>query len=313
MHVIDENGKQGIVIDGPIVTGDNDEFLHALEKVRDKSNTIVFLSSVGGNGIVAVLIGDLVRRSGMSTAVLEGNDCASGCAMIWIAGVHRIASKNACIGFHGMYDYASGQPSADANAIAGAHLGLLGLSLDAVFWMLTPRQLDTHWLTDETAEKYSIYWTHDKDDPGHSCPNQRGEAHPQTPLPASSTAPTSGATTTEIPHRYCYRRFTSSSVRRSEGSGCHRARLSHTRGITSHHYPKMRSMDGIRTRRARCRQRLVSGAIRQLQGFGERVSVGWQRWPSRGLRHVSRRSRLRSGQGELSTVATARQPRTMQR
>ena len=56
MHVIDENGKQGIVIDGPIVTGDNDEFLHALEKVRDKSNTIVFLSSVGGNGMVAVLI-----------------------------------------------------------------------------------------------------------------------------------------------------------------------------------------------------------------------------------------------------------------
>ena len=96
--------------------------------------------------------------------------------MIWVAGVKRIASKNACIGFHGMYDLASGQPSADANAIAGAHLGLLGLSLDAVFWMLTPRQLDTHWLTDEAAEKYGIYWTHDKDDPGHSCPNQRGEA-----------------------------------------------------------------------------------------------------------------------------------------
>ena len=139
--------------------------------------------------------------------------------MIWIAGVHRIAGKNACIGFHGMYDYASGQPGADANAIAGAHVGLLGLSLDAALWMLSARQLDTHWLTDEAAEKYSIYWTHDRDDPGHSCPNQRGEAHPQTPLPASSTAPTSGATTTEIPHRYCYRRFTSSSVRRSEGSG----------------------------------------------------------------------------------------------
>jgi hypothetical protein len=42
--------------------------------------------------------------------------------------------------------------------------------------MLTPRQLDVHWLTDETPEKYGIYWTHDKDDPGHSCPNQRSEA-----------------------------------------------------------------------------------------------------------------------------------------
>ena len=42
MNVVDENGKQGIVIDGPIVTGDYDEFLHALEKVRDKSNTTSF-------------------------------------------------------------------------------------------------------------------------------------------------------------------------------------------------------------------------------------------------------------------------------
>ena len=189
MQVIDENGKQGIVIDGPIVPGDNDEFLHALEKVRDKSNTIVFLSGAGGNGIAAVLIGDLVRRSGMSTAVLEGNDCASGCAMIWIAGVQRIARKNACIGFHGMYDYASGQPSADANAIAGAHVGLLGLSLDAALWMLSARQLDIHWLTDAAAEKYGINWRHDSDDPGHSCPNERGEARPQAPLPPEAPLP----------------------------------------------------------------------------------------------------------------------------
>jgi hypothetical protein len=201
IHVIDENGKQGIVVGGIIVNGDDDEFSRALEKVRDKSNTFVFLSGAGGNGIVAVLIGDLVRRSGMLTAVLEGNDCASACAMIWIAGARRIASKNACIGFHGMYDRASGQPSADANAIAGAHLGLLGLSLDAVFWMLTPRQLDTHWLTDETAEKYGIYWTHDKDDAGHSCPNQRSEpsGHQETPARPPEVPPPPSAYTSPVP------------------------------------------------------------------------------------------------------------------
>ena len=176
MHIIDENGKQGIIVEGLIATGDNDEFSRVLESVRDKSSSLVFISGAGGNGITAVLIGDIIRRSGISTVVLEGNDCASACALIWIAGGRRIAGKNACIGFHGMYDPASGQPIADGNAIAGAHLGLLGLSLDAVFWMLTPRQLDTHWLTDETGEKYGIYCTHDKDDPGHSCPNQRSEA-----------------------------------------------------------------------------------------------------------------------------------------
>jgi hypothetical protein len=175
MHVIDENGKQGIVVEGLIATGDNDEFSRLLEGVRDKSSSLVFVSGAGGNGLTGVLIGDIVRRSGMSTVVLEGNDCASACAMIWVAGGRRMAGKNACIGFHGMFDPASGQAIADGNGIAGAHLGLVGLSLDAVF-LLTPRQLDVHWLTDETAEKYGIYWTHDKDDPGHSCPNHRSEA-----------------------------------------------------------------------------------------------------------------------------------------
>ena len=175
MDVIDKNGKQGIVVDGLIATGDNEEFSRLLEGVRDKSSTLVFVSGAGGNGITGVLIGDIVRRSGMSTVVLEGNKCASACAMIWVAGGRRIAGKNSCIGFHGTFDPASGQASALGNAIAGAHLGLIGLSLDAVFWMLTPRQLDVHWLTDETAEKYGVYWEHDKDDPGHTCPNQRRE------------------------------------------------------------------------------------------------------------------------------------------
>ena len=184
MHVINENGKQGIYIEGLIATGDDNEFSHALEGVRDKYNSLVFTSGWGGNGLTGVLIGDIVRRSGISTVVLEGNDCASACAMIWVAGARRIAGKNACIGFHGMYDPASGQPIADGNAIAGGHLGLLGLSLDAIFWMLAPRQLDVHWLTDETAEKYGIHWVHEKDDPGHSCPNQRSEASGNEDRPA---------------------------------------------------------------------------------------------------------------------------------
>jgi hypothetical protein len=141
INVVDGNERQGITIEGWINAGDDERFARVLDSIHDKSNAAVFESDPGGNGITAVLIGDLIRRSGMSTVVLEGNDCASACAMIWIAGAHRAAGKNACIGFHGMYDATSGQPLADAHAIAGAHLGLLGLSLDAVFWMLTPRQL----------------------------------------------------------------------------------------------------------------------------------------------------------------------------
>jgi hypothetical protein len=192
IQIINENGKQRIYIDGVITADDDKEFSRALESVRDKSNSFVFASGWGGNGITGVLIGDIVRRSGMSTVVLDGNDCASACALIWVAGARRIAGKNACIGFHGMYDAVSGQPIADGNAIAGGHLGLLGLSLDAIFWMLTPRQLDIHWLTDETAARYGIYWAHEKDDPGHSCPNERAASNAEE-TPAESPRPPNAA------------------------------------------------------------------------------------------------------------------------
>ena len=72
MHIIDENGKQGIIVDGLVAKGDNDEFSRLLENVRDKSNTIVFISGAGGNGITAVLIGDIIRRSGILTASSKG-------------------------------------------------------------------------------------------------------------------------------------------------------------------------------------------------------------------------------------------------
>ena len=59
------------------------------------------------------------------------------------------------------------------NALAGAHLGLLGLSLDAAYWMLSPRQLDTHWLNDEAAKKYGIVWNHDTDNAPQVCPKPK--------------------------------------------------------------------------------------------------------------------------------------------
>ena len=55
MHIIDENGKQGIIVEGLIATGDNDEFSRVLESVRDKSSSLVFISGAGGNGITVVL------------------------------------------------------------------------------------------------------------------------------------------------------------------------------------------------------------------------------------------------------------------
>lgn len=50
MHIIDENGKQGIIVEGLIATGDNDEFSRVLESVRDKSSSLVFIWRQWHNG-----------------------------------------------------------------------------------------------------------------------------------------------------------------------------------------------------------------------------------------------------------------------
>lgn len=57
--------------------------------------------------------------------------CASGCALIWLAGSPRCMSSSAQIGFHAAYlmNAPSGLPevSSSANAVIGAYLNALGL------------------------------------------------------------------------------------------------------------------------------------------------------------------------------------------
>ncbi len=128
IRVISKGNGQGIVVDSPIASGDSEVFAHAVDQIHEKGSSVVILTSDSGDAGNSILIGDLVRRSGMNTFVPDRGTCASGCALIWIAGVQRTAGKNTCIGFHSAYDGASGQP--ELSAIAGAHLGLSGLSLD---------------------------------------------------------------------------------------------------------------------------------------------------------------------------------------
>ena len=105
--------------------------------------------SNGGQFFPAIVIGDFIRLTGMATYVPADKTCASACAFVWLAGAQRMVGggTKAHIGFHGVYDAATGQQLVVPNVILATYLGYLNFTYDAVLWMLTPRPLATHWLT----------------------------------------------------------------------------------------------------------------------------------------------------------------------
>ena len=66
--------------------------------------------------------------------------------------------SKAHIGFHGVFDAASGQQLVMPNVILATYLGYLNFNYEAVLWMLSPRPLATHWLTAETTSQYGIFF-----------------------------------------------------------------------------------------------------------------------------------------------------------
>ena len=78
-----EGGTELIVIEGDIQSGDEQRF-RKLAGQYDKA--LVGLSSNGGALMPALEIGKAIHLQGFDTAVLANNQCASACALIWIAG-----------------------------------------------------------------------------------------------------------------------------------------------------------------------------------------------------------------------------------
>jgi hypothetical protein len=78
-------------IDGQITQEDPDEFDRVTQGLGEMFNrpVIVILNSPGGNILVSLAIGETVRSHSFVTGVVNNALCASGCAMIWVAGMPR--------------------------------------------------------------------------------------------------------------------------------------------------------------------------------------------------------------------------------
>ena len=154
-ETIDENGQPATIIsiEGELAAGDEARFADAALGAK---GAIVMLSSPGGNLAAGIDIGRDIRLKGFATLVPEGFQCASACALAWLAGSPRFMGAGATVGFHAASSVDTGGVSSMGNAVAGAYLNQLGLPFSAVFYITEPQPDEIRWLTFEDAQQYGI-------------------------------------------------------------------------------------------------------------------------------------------------------------
>lgn len=149
------DGTEVILISGVIVEGDEERFR---ELSIQHPKAVVGLSSQGGQLVPALEIGRLVRLRGYETIVLDGDTCASSCALIWMAGSKKTLVDGARLGFHASYLDNRGRrvESGAANALIGRYLTQLNYSEDTVLFATLASPDEIWWLDDTTKELSGI-------------------------------------------------------------------------------------------------------------------------------------------------------------
>jgi hypothetical protein len=148
--------------------------------------TIVFISSPGGNLKAGIEIGRAIHRKGFRTAVADV--CASACALAWLAGSQRFASEDSRIGFHVAYSGGVQKlESGMGNAIVGLYVGELGFRENVVTYITSASPNDMQWLSFRDAALLGI----DVDVLDVAVPGQpRSGSAPHAPPSYSPSAPT---------------------------------------------------------------------------------------------------------------------------
>jgi hypothetical protein len=124
---------------------------------RGRQGQGVMLKSPGRVAIVGIRLGEIIRSRKMLSYVMRDTFCASACAIAWLGGVWRgISVDHAGVGFHGVYNSDTLQPSSAGNAVVGAFLGKIGLSDPAITYIMNPGANETQWLSAADARTLGI-------------------------------------------------------------------------------------------------------------------------------------------------------------
>jgi hypothetical protein len=140
-----------LTITGEIVEGDFNRFKQVAP--RGPADWIqIKLDSPGGRTNEGVAIGRYIFEHRLDTTVFRY--CASACALIWLAGNPRHVTAGARIGFHAAGD--SSGASGWGNAMIGAYLRDIGMSLGVIHYATSAPPSSIDWLTPAKASELGI-------------------------------------------------------------------------------------------------------------------------------------------------------------
>jgi hypothetical protein len=153
MQLSDKGTAPRITINGDLVKGDYQKFSNLVARLPSGHAGSVYLDSRGGVVDEALSIGSWVADQNWTTVVLR--ECASSCALIWLASKDRTVKSDAKVGFHAIF-FANGQVSPGGNAMVGAYLFKLGFSPETIDYLTKTPPKKVEWLDSEKAEHYGI-------------------------------------------------------------------------------------------------------------------------------------------------------------
>jgi hypothetical protein len=149
-------GVQIISVSGTLDAGDDKKFVAAALPLDD---ALVVLSGPGGNLHAGIQIGRAIRLKNFDTLVPGGSECASACALAWLAGSRRGLPDAAQVGFHSASKLNSNgtlETVGPANALVGAYLNQLGLSTSAIVYLTEAPPGSIRWLSPAEARARAI-------------------------------------------------------------------------------------------------------------------------------------------------------------
>lgn len=137
-----------------------------IDEAHLSKGDVVLLSSPGGNLEQAMIMGEIIRAQGLSTAVgvadssghVRAAYCASACVMTYAGGWPRYGIENSALGVHRFTTTARvADPVADAQAVTGSilrYMSKMGVSAHIVEAMSETR--DIRWLSDKDAAAMNL-------------------------------------------------------------------------------------------------------------------------------------------------------------
>jgi hypothetical protein len=117
-----------IHLSGQIYQGDEITFANKIAAIGNRADTLVWLTSPGGDLVAALRIAEMVRDHGYSTMVNRYGGCASACPLIWFSGRHAIIQRESDLVFHMAFYASNRQPAPDGIFAVTTYLQTVGLT-----------------------------------------------------------------------------------------------------------------------------------------------------------------------------------------